>query len=285
MAEINLFVCCHQPDDVPQHPLLVPMQVGTTLGNSRFPGFLHDDTGDNISARNRSYCELTAQYWAWKNVMADYYGFFHYRRYLYPDTTAKSPYRVEREATLPLLERLGYSDFAKLIEVHDLIAPKGEDMHIPAREHYASAPYHHRKDLELMEQIVRERCPEMTMAAEQYLSDTVCYFGNIYIMKREVFQDYCTWLFSLLTEFDYRADLQGYDAQERRVDGYLGERLFGIYLTYYREELKTLELPRVHFYGVGVPYHKQRALNALLPPGGRRRSLLKKVWRGMAWHR
>lgn len=43
---------------------------------------LHDDEGDNISERNKTYCELTAQYWAWKNEEADYYGFFHYRRYL-----------------------------------------------------------------------------------------------------------------------------------------------------------------------------------------------------------
>ena len=44
---------------------------------------LHDDEGDNISNKNKTYCELTAQYWAWKNMEADYYGFFHYRRYFH----------------------------------------------------------------------------------------------------------------------------------------------------------------------------------------------------------
>ena len=42
---------------------------------------LHDDEGENISDKNPMYCELTAQYWAWKNLDADYYGFCHYRRY------------------------------------------------------------------------------------------------------------------------------------------------------------------------------------------------------------
>ncbi len=92
MADIKLFVCCHRPEKVPKHPLLYPIQVGAALSEVRFPEFLYDDTGENISEKNRSYCELTAQYWAWKNVRADYYGFFHYRRYLYPDTKAKRPF-------------------------------------------------------------------------------------------------------------------------------------------------------------------------------------------------
>lgn len=104
MAEIKLFVCCHQPAAVPEHPLLVPIQVGAALADEHFSGFLHDDTGDNISGKNRSYCELNAQHWAWKNVEADYCGFFHYRRYLYPNANAKRPYRLEGEPSAALLE-------------------------------------------------------------------------------------------------------------------------------------------------------------------------------------
>lgn len=51
------------------------------LADHRFKGMQHDDEGENISYKNPYYCELTAQYWAWKNLDADYYGLFHYRRY------------------------------------------------------------------------------------------------------------------------------------------------------------------------------------------------------------
>lgn len=282
MAEIKLYVCCHQQNQrVPDHPLLVPIQVGASLADTHFPGFLYDDAGDNISEKNRSYCELTAQYWAWKNVDADYYGFFHYRRYLYPKTSAKRPYRIEKEPTLSLLNKLGYQDFAGLIQQYDLIMPTGENMYLPVREHYAQAPFHHRKDLELMEGIVRQRHPEMEQALECHLSDTICYFGNIFIMKRQVFHDYCAWLFPLLDEFDRRADLSGYSPQERRVNGYLAERLAGTYFVARRTELRTLELPRVHFEQNGSRRSKEKLLFAALPAGSRRRAAVKAIRHGM----
>ena len=46
MAEIRLFVSCHKPTREPEHPLLVPVQVGAALARERFPGFLYDDAGE-----------------------------------------------------------------------------------------------------------------------------------------------------------------------------------------------------------------------------------------------
>lgn len=274
MAEIKVFVSYHQPSPVPEHPLLVPIQVGASLAEERFPGFLRDDQGENISRKNRSYCELTAQYWAWKNVRADYYGFFHYRRYLYPDVNAKWPYRIEGAPTGEVLDKLGYERFATLISQYDLILPKGEDMRVPVREHYAGAPFHHKRDLELVEEIVRERHPEYAAAMESYFSGTRCYFGNIFIMSGLVFEDYCAWLFSILEEFDRRADTGGYSAQEKRVDGYLAERLLGVYAVKHRQ-LRTLELPRAHFIEDPTERRKKKLVNFLLPPGSVRRSKIK----------
>lgn len=281
MADIRLFVCCHQPATVPEHPMLVPIQVGAALAAEHFEGFLHDDVGEHISCKNRAYCELTAQYWVWKNVEADYYGFFHYRRYLYPDVKAKRPYRIEGAPTDALLDKLGYNRFADLIPQYDLILPRGENMYVPVREHYASAPFHHGEDLGLVEQIVRERNPEMAEAMEEYLSGTVCYFGNIYIMKRPVFHDYCGWLFPILEKFDHRADLSGYSPQEQRVDGYLAERIFGVFYTKCRMEgIRSIELPRMDFIADGKARRKRKLLSALLPPGTKQRAMVKR-WSGL----
>lgn len=273
---LALLVCLHKPFPVPQSPLLRPVQVGAALAGEAIPGCARDDGGENISERNPSYCELTAQYWAWKNLKADYYGFFHYRRYLYPGLTAKRPYRVEARPTAELLDKLGWDRFPALIRDYDLIAPRGEDMRRSVRAHYAGAKHHRGADLELMEAIVREKTPEYAGAMEEYLSGSVCYFGNLYVMARPLFERYCGWLFPLLAEFDRRADWSGRDAQELRVDGYLAERLFGVFYTRVRAEgARTLELPRVDFIPDDSARRRRKVLNALLPPGSRRRGWVK----------
>ena len=279
MPEIKLFVCCHQAgQQVPAHPLLYPIQVGAALAQDHFPGFVHDDTGENISKKNRSYCELTAHYWAWKNVQADYYGFFHYRRYLYLDEHARRPYRVAGELTEEMLEALGFSKLEHWLEGRECVIPLGEDMHLSVREHYARAPYHHRTDLELVERIVAQRYPDYVPAMEEYLSGTLCYFGNIFVMKKPLFDQYCGWLFSILEEFDQQADTTGYSPQELRVDGYLAERLLGVYVTHLRrtQGIQVTELPRIQFEPNRVQRYQRQLLNALLPPGSRRRAWVKK---------
>jgi len=257
--------------------------VGAALSEKHFPGFTYDDTGDNISQRNRSYCELTAQYWAWKNVEADYYGFFHYRRYLYPGPAAKRPYYIKRALCLPLLERLGYTQFEAFIEQYDLILPKGENMYIPVEDHYASSLFHHEKDLQLVKEIVQELFPAYKIAMDTYLSGTVCYFGNIFIMKKQAFYNYCSWLFPILEEFNCRVNTTSYIDQERRVNGYLAERLLGVYYVYQQTygKLRLAELPGIHFY-TGMEYVQRRLLNAVLPPGTRRRMIVKHWMRALS---
>lgn len=277
MNHIKLYVSCHKPFAIPTHPLLYPIQVGAAQTKERFDGMLSDAEGENISSLNSQYCELTAQFWAWKNDEADWQGFFHYRRFLYPDIKAKYPYRIENAPTLKLLQKLGYEEFGSLISQYDLICPIGEQMYVPVRKHYADAPYHHAADLDRMERILYEMHPEYQAAAQMYLNGTVHYFGNLYVFSRRRFEQYCEWLFPMLAEFDRLADFSDYSTQERRVDGYLAERLFGIYLTYARqnEALHVLELPRVHFEGMCGGYYRKKGIALMLPPGTRRRALIK----------
>ena len=73
---IKILVACHKADPNIRHDdIYMPIQVGKALHPELDLGFQCDNTGDNISEKNGSYCELTALYWAWKNLKdVDYTG-------------------------------------------------------------------------------------------------------------------------------------------------------------------------------------------------------------------
>lgn len=280
MADIQIYVATHKQTFVPEHPLLVPLQIGTAM-HTPLPGFLHDSVGDNISAQNGCYCELTGQYWAWKNRKADYYGFYHYRRYFSfrPETY---PYIIKNFPDGATLQHMGYQpeQMAEQITGYDMLVPVAETMYETVWDNYRRAPYHFIEDLQLMVQLVKELQPAYRQAAEQYLNGTKLYLKNMYIMKHDYFDAYCSWLFPLLEAFDRRNNWHKYkqNPDALRVDGYLAERLFGIWYTHLKQQghSNSCELNRVHFArmdgGKGT-LQAMKLINTALPPGTRRRSL------------
>ena len=110
MAEnVKIFMCTQkEPTFVP--PLCVPV-LGGAKTKEPIDGVLSDDgVNGSISEKNPYYCELTVQYYAWKNEQADYYGFCHYRRFFSIDGAQKKPYLAFKGDLPPkkkyLLERV-----------------------------------------------------------------------------------------------------------------------------------------------------------------------------------
>lgn len=273
--KIQICVCSHKPVLAADISFLTPIQAGAALSEHRFQGFLPDDTGENISGKNLSYCELTAQYWAWRNLRADYIGLFHYRRYLYPDGADVHPYRMERAPDEATLRRLDFMRLPDIIASCDLIVPRGERQPISVRRQYAAAPSHQKSDLVLVERILRERYPEYAQAVNDYFSGRVHFFCNLFIMNRTVFEDYCAWLFAVLEEFDRCANPDG--CTRPRVDGYLGERLLGVYYTRWAGKLRTKELPWVQFEPNPAKLAGKKLELLALPVESRRRATVKRL--------
>lgn len=284
--DIKIFISCHKECYVPNHPFLYPVQVGADLEMRSFVGMRSDNTGENISSLNRRYCELTAQYWAWKNENADYYGFFHYRRYFSFTNKISRPYVILSQPDDATLQSHGFDqkNMKDIIRRFDIIMPLPENMFISAYKHYEQAKHHKIEDLKTVREIIRERYPDFNEAAEEYLNCSKLFFGNMLIMKKELFNDYCNWLFDILKEFDNRRDFSQYNSKELRVNGYLGERLLGIYYSWLKQS-KTIEigyLPRIHFEafsGETDNFSRMRKVYKILPPGTLRRSIVKKIYK------
>lgn len=267
-VDIRIYVSCHRRCRLPQNRLLYPVQVGTALSGERFPDMFHDDEGENISAKNPGYCELTAQYWAWKNQDAAYYGFFHYRRYMSfsdiryetdPFQEIEMPYLTERA-----LKKLALDEetMAQKICQYDVIATVPVKVSALAGElrnnldQYTKVPYQYQEDIDVLLEIIQERYPAFYKTAHDYFyKGRYGYYCNMFIMEKELFHQYSEWLFTILSEHEKRRDYSGYTVDGRRVSGYLGERLFGIYYMWLKKSgrYRTCELQRALFLDVEVP--------------------------------
>lgn len=251
--DIRIYVSCHKQCKVAENGLLYPVQVGAATAPCRMQDVLHDDEGDNISEKNARYCELTAQYWAWKNQNADYYGFFHYRRYLsFNPVPFKDlqygEYHISYLNGKALEDiHLNEGEMRALIERYDVIAPDfgyTDERYRNLYSQYRQADVHRIEDLDYVLGLLKGGDREIYSCARKYLSGKEGYFCNMFIMKREIFNEYCAWLFPILFEHERTHDFSAYDSASNRVSGYLAERLCGVYL-YYLEHVKKVKIRRL----------------------------------------
>ena len=256
--DIKIFISCHKDCHVPANPLFFPIQVGTALSGCKIPNMLHDDDGDNISEKNKSYCELTAQYWAWKNADADYYGFFHYRRYfsfaekVFPANAFGEVFASANSDAVLKTYAVTAERMREIIPKYDLIIPAEggfEERGLTLYRQYSIAPVHHKSDLDFVLDVIKKDYPAMYPYAVKYLHRKRGYFCNMFIMKKALFNDYCEWLFDILQKHEKAVDISEYSEQAYRVHGFLAERLCGIYLYYLEKtkKLKILKLQKVFF--------------------------------------
>lgn len=254
MKNIKIFVT-HTPNrksemvenDVFQHI------IAGAVFNKMQSGLLKDNVGENISAKNKSYCELTTQYWAWKNVKADYYGFFHYRRYMSFNEKEldEDGWGVVAESYLTQKTKeklkLDVSSIHDKVEKYDFLIAKG----IPTMtlngfdsvyDHYKGAPELHIEDLDAMLSIIDRDYPELSRAARKYIEGGIFYPCNMFVMRADLFQQYSAILFDLLEKFEKQADMSTYSREGYRTTGHLGERLLGIFYTYLKEQNEGLRL-------------------------------------------
>ena len=271
--DIKIFVSAHKAVEIPNLDILYPVEVGAANRQSHFFD-LRDDQGDNISAKNIMYCELTAQYWAWKNQNADYFGLCHYRRLLSFSHHGRAPYRYTNARGEKLAKELAPERLDEILEKCDLVAPIAEKVYKSVTEQFAESANQRVSDMEKAVEILVEKYPAMSDAAERYMSGDECYFGNIFVMKKELFSEYSAMLFDVLGELEKTV----VDIPDRAL-GYIGERICGIYITY----IKNNTPERVFFaQRVDPGYYfdemfKRKTAYYLLPPGSRRRALVKKA--------
>lgn len=206
---------------------------------------VRDDSGDNISALNPYYCELTAMYWAWKNLKADVYGLFHYRRALDLSGTikVKIPNDVNKIRIAPHKIATSFALTQENIESKlkecDIITASRYICGY-AYEAYALNQYeiysrdHHQKDLDILLEVIREKYPHYEEAIQKvFFTRGKCIsYCNVFVMKKDLYFEYCEWLFDILFEVAKRVDLTYYPPYQQRIYGFMAERLLNVFVVH-----------------------------------------------------
>lgn len=217
--DTRIYVMTHKKIEEIQNGIYIPLHVGKK--GKEDIGYLGDDTGDSISEKNSSYCELTGLYWLWKNVSCDVVGICHYRRFFVKDEQILEKEYIE-----------------KILQSYDIIIPDSRCAQEGSmKAHYAAR--HDVEDLLLCSEIIKKKYPEYTMAFQVAMNSNLISMGNMWITRKEIFDKYCEWLFDILFEAEKQIDFSKYDDYQGRVMGFLSERLFRVWLL--NQEYSTRE--------------------------------------------
>lgn len=216
--KIKILVAAHKKFPMPNTDGYMPVLVGAVKNYKTDIKYQRDDEGDNISSKNPNYNELTAVYWAWKNLKdIDAIGLVHYRR-LFFDT---KPYSLDNVLSIEKAE--------KLLTKYDVILPKKRNYYIETNySHYVHA--HHKEPLDKTRDIISQYYPHYLLKYDQVMNRTKAHMFNMFIMKKGAFNSYCQFIFGVLEKLEKEIDISDYSAQEARVYGYISELLMDVWL-------------------------------------------------------
>ncbi|NLL01660.1 MAG: DUF4422 domain-containing protein [Mollicutes bacterium] len=185
-----------------------------------------DDTGENIANKNSSYCELTALYWLWKNSQDKEIGLCHYRRlFMFEE--------LDNNDIVPFFE------LSELLKKYDIVLPPIYHNNKTVYEHYASD--HIKADMDSVGKIIATMYPNYSESFSHIMNGNNEYGFNIFASNRELMNKYCSWVFDILQQLESTTDITGYDNYQKRIFGFLSERLFTTWI--YHQKLSIKELP------------------------------------------
>lgn len=266
---IKIFINYHKPARLLKNNIFVPIHIGRDLAlqiskdgkldNKDFNWLLNnmigDNTGENISSKNRQYCELTGIYWVWKHYQEignpDYIGFMTYRRHFIFNSEMYKKIKVyltQEEITygdVMLSQKvtdyetkfgISETDINNYCNKYDCILPLAMNlnkMNIKSlEEDYAEViEGTNINDYKIMVENLKLLFPKYGLIAEQRAKQPDKIGYQMFICKKEIFFDYCNMLFTTLFEIENKIDTSKYSVNGKRTLGYLGELIFDTYFS------------------------------------------------------
>lgn len=270
--KIKILIAAHKKTPSLSSDVFQPIHVGRDISSENVRNtlshYIGDNTGDNISNKNIQYAEVTALYWAWKNLDKDvsHVGLMHYGRFFnFSNENYSYPENIFDEINDNTISKFKLNDetLYDLCSKFDLIIPekwamkkehiqyehkrynhydekvlnklKCCDEELDLYEHYSLC--HVRNDIDIAIDIIKDKYPEISKSMKISLTEKKARFTNMFVMKRDIFEKYCTFLFDVFFEMEkkknyFSNEIYAKGSFHSRIFGFLAERLFSIYLDY-----------------------------------------------------
>lgn len=233
---LTVAVATHKPYRMPADPMYLPLHVGAALRPEVCPEMQGDDEGDSMSGRNPYYSELTGLYWLWKNVDAGYRGLVHYRRHL------GSPDPARRRAGDPLDRVVTGEELLPLLERSGVVVARRRRYYIETvYDHYAHT--FDARHFDECRDVLSDLSPEVVPHWDRLMRSRGAHVFNMFVMRSDLLDAYCSWLFPVLLELEGRVGFEGMDAFQARWPGRVSERLLDPWL--WERGVEPAELPVV----------------------------------------
>lgn len=224
-SKVKIFVATHKPGNVRHDEVYTPIHVGRAISKYKeeMADMIGDDTGDNISEKNPYYSEMTAHYWIWKNVKdVEYVGLCHYRRFFGIEITEDNIDKLMKGYDVMMVT----PDY-KLDSVYSCFA------------RFVSG-----EDLTILSQVIRKRCPQYYPTLVKLCDGVKFYPYNMVICKKELYDQYAEWMFSILFECEKYIKMSPY-SNARRTIGYLAEMITQVYFIHNKMKIMTVPFYKV----------------------------------------
>lgn len=225
-----IYIATHKKFNVPNLNGYCALQVGAE-GKEKY-GYLRDNIGNHISGKNANYCELTGLYWIWKNTDDSYKGLVHYRRYFGRNNLSNK-----------ISDICSYEYLLNCLKSVDIVLPYVEYFKQNAKEeillHCCTEEI-----FDKLRQIIETKYPDYIETYDRYFNENKASLFNMLFCKREIFDAYCEWLFSILFVLEKQVDIAKLNTYQQRLYGFLSERLLNVWVI--KNKLVVKHLPVIH---------------------------------------
>ncbi|GEA30043.1 DUF4422 domain-containing protein [Clostridium diolis] len=241
----KIVIATHKKYRMPSDDIYLPLHVGAegktdAEGNELDFGYEKDNSRENISQLNSSFCELTGLYWAWKNLDYEYVGLVHYRRH----------FSMTRKSNEPFENVLTYEELAPLLKKYKVFVPSKRKYYIESLySHYKHT--HYSEQLDKTREIISIKYPDYLASYDRIVKQSYGYMFNMMIMRKDYFDNYCSWLFDINFKLNQELEMPELSFFQGRFYGRVSEIIFNVWLDYQitigtikKNEIK--EIPCIH---------------------------------------